>query len=681
MACPNCNCENLASILTQQGIEVDYCPTCRGIWLDKGEIYYFTKTPTYLKQNLEEALKNPLPSNRLSPKTNSPLIKIVLFGINLDYCTQTEGIWLDEGELEKLPGVDAKNLDISLDKRATSASAAAKMGAETATKFTVAGISPLPNLTLASVFTLTGLYALLTLLLILCVQFLHMPPATALTTGIVIVAIQFIFGPFIMDLSLRWFYKVSWQAPEELPQNLRDFIIRIAAEKKIKFPRIGLIPDGAPQAFTYGHHPNNARIVFSKGLLLLLNPEETEAVAAHEIGHAVHWDMLVMTLANLVPLVLYYIYRTLIRMRSGSNDKSAPIRLMIAVTSYVLYVISEYVVLWFSRTREYFADRFSGEITGNPNALAQALVKIGYGLAGQKSAGKEEAKRRPQMEAIGSMGVFDTRTAQSLAVAGYSTANMGGEVNKELLKDAMKWDLWNPWALYYELHSTHPLIAKRLDRLSEQSAYLGKTPYIVFDRSRPECFWDDFLIDLFFMALPIAAIIAAVALYYPIIATSAVKFWAGLAMIFGAGYLINIVYSYASGKEYPEFTVAGLLKNVKVSAIRPIPCTLRGKIIGRGVPGLIWSEDFVLQDETGIIFLDFRQPLGIWEFLFGLLRAKKYVNEDVIVSGWYRRSPVPYIELKTLRDSQGKTLRSYVYYVKLVVSFLLIIGGIIFFYA
>jgi heat shock protein HtpX len=183
------------------------------------------------------------------------------------------------------------------------------------------------------------------------------------------------------------------------------------------------------------------------------------------------------------------------------------------------------------------------------------------------------------------------------------------------------------------------------------------------------------------MALPLAAIIAAVALYYPLIATSPVKFWSGLVMIFGAGYLINIVYSYASGKEYPELTIAGLLKNVKVSAIRPVPCTLKGRIIGRGIPGLIWSEDFVLQDETGIIFLDFRQPLGIWEFIFGILRAKKYVNEDVIVSGWYRRSPVPYVELKTLRDSQGKTLCSYVYYVKLTASLLLLIGGIIFFFA
>jgi len=51
--------------------------------------------------------------------------------------------------------------------------------------------------------------------------------------------------------------------------------------------------------------------------------------------------------------------------------------------------------------------------------------------------------------------------------------------------------------------------------------------------------------------------------------------------------------------------VSSLLSKVKVSGIRPLPCMVKGRIIGRGIPGLIWSEDFVLQDETGIIFVSF----------------------------------------------------------------------------
>ena len=62
---------------------------------------------------------------------------------------------------------------------------------------------------------------------------------------------------------------------------------------------------------------------------------------------------------------------------------------------------------------------------------------------------------------------------------------------------------------------------------------------------------------------------------------------------------------------FPEISISSILKKVKVSKIRGVPCRLKGKIIGRGVPGLIWSEDFVLQDDTGIMYLDYQQPLAI----------------------------------------------------------------------
>ena len=147
-----------------------------------------------------------------------------------------------------------------------------------------------------------------------------------------------------MDISLRWFYKTKWIPPSQLPLHLRNFIGKICYNHKMKYPRIGLIFDGSPNAFTYGHHPNNARIVITQGLIDLLNEDELEAVVAHEIGHAKHWDMLIMTIAQLVPLILYYIYRTLIKMKSDGEDKSAPYRLSIAITAYILYIISEYLV-------------------------------------------------------------------------------------------------------------------------------------------------------------------------------------------------------------------------------------------------------------------------------------------------------------------------------------------------
>jgi hypothetical protein len=146
-----------------------------------------------------------------------------------------------------------------------------------------------------------------------------------------------------------------------------------------------------------------------------------------------------------------------------------------------------------------------------------------------------------------------------------------------------------------------------------------------------------------------------------------------LVSAFGLGMACKTWFSYRSG-DYPELTVAGLLGNVKVSAIRPVPCTVRGEVIGRGQPGLIWSEDAVIRDRTGIIFLDYRQPLRIWEFLFGLMRRSRLDGASVVATGWYRRAPVPYVELRTL-TADGDTRNCYVMHVKWVVSFALMVLG------
>ncbi len=115
----------------------------------------------------------------------------------------------------------------------------------------------------------------------------------------------------------------------------------------------------------------------------------------------------------------------------------------------------------------------------------------------------------------------------------------------------------------------------------------------------------------------------------------------------GVGSFIKTVLIYR-GDYFAPLAVAGLLHKVKVSNVRPVPARVRGTIIGKGVPGLIWSEDFVMRDATGILFLDYRQPLRIWEWLFGLFRAGEFAGKPVEAIGWFRRAPLPYLELKSI---------------------------------
>ena len=395
------------------------------------------------------------------------------------------------------------------------------------------GMLPLPNLFIRSAGVLVLLYGILGLVLISMAELRLITPAIAAAIGAGIIVLQFVLGPWLMDLSLRWIYKFSWLTVDQLPEHLREFVERVAAEQGMKVPWFGLIHDGAPNAFTYGHHPNNMRIVITQGILDLLEPEEVEGVVAHEIGHGKNWDMLLMTVVQLVPLLLYFAYRT--AMQSGNRDKDNGYRIAVAVGAYVLYIASEYIVLWFSRCREYYADRFAGRVTGRPSALASALVKIGYGLAARgpsrpadedPEAGQPKGKGKkkagvPALDAIGAMGIFDRKSAvamvaTSAAVAfdqsGSSNPATGAPtISKENLKSAMQWDLWNPWAAFYELNSTHPLVAHRLQYLGDQAAVMGQEPYIVFDRRKPESYWDDFAVDVAVMFLPLLLFLAGLA--------------------------------------------------------------------------------------------------------------------------------------------------------------------------
>ena len=672
MKCPHCREKDLVTGLTEQGVEIDYCEDCKGIWLDKGEIYYFVKKPKAVYKELKAAIEQGQPTERICPQTGEKMLAIkVLNGkITLDYCPSLGGIWFDWGEITQLRDHFSDKFKMKIDK--------AIRPSEKKIPPAAVSLPPLPNLFFRSTMVLVFLYGLLTLILITLTLFTPLPPSAAVIMGIIIAGIQFLLGPWLTDISLKWFYQLTWVQVDDLPDFLKEFIVRTCKDQNMKNPRMGIISDSAPNAFTYGHTPNNARVVLTQGLMDLLNEEEVKAVVAHEIGHAKHWDMLIMTAAQLVPLILYYIYRTLIRIKSEGEDKSEGPRLAIAIGSYILYIVSQYVVLWLSRTREYFADRFAGNVTQNPNSLASGLVKIGYGLAGKKSEKKKEDEedRKPGLEAVGALGIFDSKSGVAMAVSSLSSVSaaqsMGDEIDKNNLKGAMKWDLWNPWAKYYEINSTHPLIAHRLNHLSKQSQVLGKEPYISFDETKPESYWDEFLADIFIRFLPLLTLVAGLAVFY----LNQNVFWIGVG-IFGSGItsFLKTKFSYRSDI-FPGMSISSLLKKVKVSNVRPVGCKVRGTIIGRGIPGLIWSEDFVMQDETGIIFLDYRQPIPLWDFFFGLLRRAKFNNQKAEVVGWYRRSPVPYIELKSIDAAGEKERKCYTYTAKYIWATIVTIIGL-----
>jgi Zn-dependent protease with chaperone function len=555
------------------------------------------------------------------------------------------------------------------------------------------------NLVVRSVLVLALLFGLLFAVGMMVNVYLGLPTWIAVFYAIFVVLLQYVLGPFI----LQWLFTIEWVEPEDLSPELAAFAKRVCVERGIPLPRFGLIDDGTPNAFTFGHWPRNARLVITRGILDLLTPEEQQAVVAHELGHIARWDFVIMTLAAAVPLILYVLADATWRSAGEADDEGAAYVVAVGVVSYVAYLVSHFIVLLLSRAREYLADEFSASATGDPDHLASALVKIAYGLArptedqqatleemaaeaeeeeqrtftdrvfGLFSRKKRKDERATQERAdarrrfgVRAFGIFDPNTAQALALVEAGT----GAVSMERITEAMKWDLWNPWSIWFEATSSHPLPAKRIAALERQTQALGRPSRFAFRRAQPESYVDEFLCDLGVLLLPLVGVL--VGLLAGVLAPGcAVVLY---PLIVGVFWFVKLRRVYPQNFE-EERTVSSLVGEVKVSSVRPIPCTLKGKIIGRGVPGLFYSEDLVLQDDTGFIVLDYRQPIGFLEFLFGWLKARDLIGREGVVRGWYRREPRPVFELREMTVDDGTKITSYYYPFRPFINYLLIMIG------
>jgi Zn-dependent protease with chaperone function len=241
--------------------------------------------------------------------------------------------------------------------------------------------------------------------------------------GLTILMVLFQYG--ISPLIINWLYRIDWIPYEQFIAqfpHLADSLEKVVAYNRIKMPRLGIIHDMNPNAFTFGWSKNSARVVLTDGILKYLNKKEQDAVFSHELGHVVHSDFILMTVVFAIPLLLLTIARWsyyasyFSRGRSSDSDEAGLIRLAliaIAALSYLSYYISYFISLIISRIREYYADEHSAEVLENPNALATGLVKIAYGLLVD---GSIEERKKSRVRALRGLGIFDQRAAKGLGV-------------------------------------------------------------------------------------------------------------------------------------------------------------------------------------------------------------------------------------------------------------------------
>src|SRR3990172_12254623 len=146
----------------------------------------------------------------------------------------------------------------------------------------------------------------------------------AIAFTVIINLVIWLISPWLSDLTLRWFNQLEFLDDATVKQRypgVHQLIHQVALEYRFTAPRIGFIPDRNPTAFTYGLLRSNARIVVTQGIFEFLSEEEARAVVAHELGHIVNRDFILMTMAGMLVQILYQVYAALVRTGGGSSDK------------------------------------------------------------------------------------------------------------------------------------------------------------------------------------------------------------------------------------------------------------------------------------------------------------------------------------------------------------------------
>ena len=268
-------------------------------------------------------------------------------------------------------------------------------------------------------------------------KFVGLPWYLLVIGALIIAGIQLFFSDKIALASMKAQYVDEQQAPQ-----LHEMIGRLAAQANLPKPKIAIVDTQIPNAFATGRDANHAVVAITTGLMQGsgLSQPEIEAVVAHELTHIINRDMLVMTIATFFSMIAALIVRSFVwsSMFGGfgggygrrDNDNGAGIAILIAIlASVVTYVISFILIRALSRYRELAADRGSALITGAPEHLATALMRI---------SGTIQNSRIPQK---------DFRQAQT--------------VNALFIVSALRGDG------LATLFSTHPSLEQRLAQLQE----------------------------------------------------------------------------------------------------------------------------------------------------------------------------------------------------------------------
>ncbi len=177
-------------------------------------------------------------------------------------------------------------------------------------------------------------------------------------------------------------YRAKEVSESENP-GLHRIVGRVAAQAGQPKPTVYVIDNPTPNAFATGRNPEQGKVAFTTGIMRMLNEDELEGVAAHEMAHIQNRDMLIMTVAATIAAAIGFAVRMAMwgsLFRGGDIRTKLPLLILLAITAPLAALVVKSAI---SRQREFKADAGAARMTGKPMALASALQKLEKGIQAQ----------------------------------------------------------------------------------------------------------------------------------------------------------------------------------------------------------------------------------------------------------------------------------------------------------
>ena len=198
------------------------------------------------------------------------------------------------------------------------------------------------------------------------------------------IASVFLAISLLMNLGAYWFSdKIALKSARAEPiseqeaPGLYQMVRELTTRAGLPMPRLYMIPSDQPNAFATGRNPKKSAVAVTRGITRLLSEDELRGVIAHELAHIQSRDILTQSVAAAIGSMITYLAYFFLWF--GGDDES-PLGLIANLALVLLAPISATLIqLAISRQREYSADATGAEISGNPESLASALLRLEEG--------------------------------------------------------------------------------------------------------------------------------------------------------------------------------------------------------------------------------------------------------------------------------------------------------------